>query len=170
MVKPQTNYAFIDGQNVNLSVRAMGWNLNFSRFRVYLSEKYGVGRAYYFIGYIPGNNDLYISLQLAGFILVFKPTMQLISGKVKGNCDAELVLQAMADFKEYKKAVIVTSDGDFACLVDYLRTRDKLSCVLASSYGGCSHLLKQAAGNKIAFMDNLKGKLEYKKRKKKRTP
>ena len=121
MDKPLVNYAFIDGQNLNLAVQDMGWKLDFTKFRVYLKEKYGVGTAYYFIGYVDGNSDLYRSLQIAGYILVFKPTFRSADGKVKGNCDAELVLQAMIDLKEYKKAIIVTGDGDFAPLVDYLQ-------------------------------------------------
>jgi len=161
--KKQINYAFIDGQNLNLSIRGMGWSLDYKKFRIHLSEKYGVGKAYYFIGFVSGNNDLYASLQSYGYVLVFKPTLRKKDGKVKGNCDAELVLQAMIDFNEYKKAVIVTSDGDLACLVKYLKRKDKLHCVLAPSYGGCSHLLKQAAQKQIAFMDNLDKKLQYKK-------
>jgi uncharacterized LabA/DUF88 family protein len=167
MKKTQENYAFIDGQNLNLSIQAMGWHIDWRRFRVYLSEKYGVDKAYYFIGYVPGNNDLYNSLQSYGYSLIFKPISMGKGGKTKGNCDAELVLQAMIDFAEYQKAVLVTSDGDFACLVNYLKKMGKLECVLASSWGGCSHLLKSAAGNQIAFMDNLRAKLEYQK---KRTP
>ena len=164
MKKPQTNYAFIDGQNLHLSVEAMGWHLDWGKFRVYLSEKYGIGKAYYFIGYTPGNTDLYNSLQSYGYMLIFKPTSMHKDGRLKGNCDAELVLQAMIDLNEYQKAVIVTSDGDFACLVNYLRKQGKLQCVLTPSKSRCSHLLKKAAQKQIAFMDNLKGKLEYKKK------
>ncbi len=36
------NFAFIDSQNLNLSIRALGWRLDFRRFRVYLKEKYEV--------------------------------------------------------------------------------------------------------------------------------
>ncbi|ODS34773.1 MAG: hypothetical protein SCARUB_00033 [Candidatus Scalindua rubra] len=45
-----------------------------------------------------------------GFILVFKPIHELKGGKVKGNCDAELVLQAMADYENYHQAIIVTRE------------------------------------------------------------
>lgn len=93
--------------------------------------------------------------------------MKLKDGRVKGNVDAELVLQAMIDYNSYDKAVIVTSDGDFYCLVHYLRRMGKLESVLAPCKAGCSHLLKKAAGSRTASMDNLKGKLEYKT---KRTP
>lgn len=51
-------------------------------------------------------------------------------GKPKGNVDAELVLQAMIDYRDYERAVIVTSDGDFACLVRYLYEEGKLERVL----------------------------------------
>ncbi len=48
----ENNYAFIDSQNVNLSIRALGWKLDFSRFRAYLSDKYHVKKAFLFIGYV----------------------------------------------------------------------------------------------------------------------
>ena len=167
MKKPQTNYAFIDSNNLHLTMVNLGWNLDYKRFRVYLSEHYGVAKAYYFIGYVPEMSDLYISLQSYGFVLVHKPVLKLKDGKVKGNVDAELVLQAMIDYKNYEKAVIVTCDGDFYCLVHYLQRMDKLECVLAPCKSGCSHLLKKASGSRIAFIDNLRGKLEYRI---KRTP
>jgi len=163
MKKPQTNYAFIDGQNLYLSVKEIGWTLDTRKFRVYLSEKYGVATAYYFIGYISGNTALYNALESYGYVMKYKSTFYLKDGKPKGNCDPELVLQAMVDFNKYEKAVIVTSDGDFACLVEYLRKQNKLQCVLAPSKGGCSHLLKKAAQGNISYMDELRRKLEYRK-------
>jgi uncharacterized LabA/DUF88 family protein len=145
MNKPLVNYAFIDGQNLNLGIQHMDWNLDFKKFRFYLKEKYQVGVAYYFIGYIDGNSDLYRSLQMAGYILVFKPTLVTASGIVKGNCDAELVLQAMIDLNEYDKAIIVTGDGDFCCLVKHLRKINKFKILMAPNSSRCSHLLNIAA-------------------------
>ncbi len=73
-------------------------------------------------------------LQSAGFTLVFKPTVAYLEDDrqtVKGNVDAELVLHAAAiEFGNYNKAVIVSSDGDFACLIDYLKKNDKLLKVI----------------------------------------
>ena len=164
MKKPQDNYAFIDGQNLNLSIQDLGWKLDLRKFRVYLSEKYGVGRAYYFIGFIEGNNDLYTSLQSYGYVLIFKPTLKDKEGKVKGNCDADLVLQAMIGINEYQQAVIVTGDGDFYSLVNYLRKKNKLRCVLVPNMNKYSGLLKKTAQKYIAFMNGLRGKLEYKRK------
>jgi len=164
MRKEQNNYAFVDGQNLNLAIQGLGWKLDFKNFRVYLSEKYGVGKAYYFIGFVEGNNDLYASLQSYGYVLIFKPTFRDKDGKIKGNCDAELVLQAMIDLNEYHQAVIVTGDGDFACLVRYLRKIDKLLCVLVPNMYKYSGLLKKSGSKNLAFMNDLRGKLGYKRK------
>jgi hypothetical protein len=77
MNQRECNYAFIDSQNLNLSIRCLGWNLDWRRFRIYLSEKYGVTKAFLFIGFIEGNNELYKTLQSAGFICIFKPTLKV---------------------------------------------------------------------------------------------
>ncbi|PIR80655.1 hypothetical protein COU24_02855, partial [Candidatus Kuenenbacteria bacterium CG10_big_fil_rev_8_21_14_0_10_39_14] len=63
-----------------------------------LKKKYQIDRAYIFIGLIPGNKNLYTFLQEAGFTFVFKETTYGGAGKVKGNCDADLVLKAVVDY------------------------------------------------------------------------
>jgi uncharacterized LabA/DUF88 family protein len=50
---------------------------------------------------------------------------------VKGNVDAELVLWAVKEMKNYSKAVIVSGDGDFFSLVEYLDQQGKLYKLLA---------------------------------------
>ena len=161
------NYAFIDCQNVNLAIRSLGWRLDWARFRIYLREKYGVTKAFLFIGFVDGNNDLYASLQSAGFICIFKPTFTYKDGSTKGNCDAELVLQAMIEYGNYEKGIIVTGDGDFYCLVKYWLENGKLERVLVPNYYKYSALLKRFGKKQISFMNDLRNKLEYKK---KRTP
>jgi uncharacterized LabA/DUF88 family protein len=157
----EKSYSYIDSQNLNLGIKRLGWKLDFKRFRIYLKEKYSVEKAYLFIGFLPENQNLYKALQEYGYVLVFKPVLRAPDGKIKGNCDAELVLQAMIDFKEYNQAIIVTSDGDFHCLVEYLYRQKKLKMVLSPSGDHCSILLRKAAKEKIVYMNNLKEKLEY---------
>lgn len=141
----------------------IGWQLDYEKFRQYLTDKYDVRQAYYFIGQVPGMEHLYSYLRKCGFSLVFKPPIKDKHGKYKGNVDAELVLQAMIDFNNYDGAVVVTSDGDFGCLVKYLVQNGKLERLLAASKGGCSQYLRKAAGSRVDYMDNLRTKLEYKK-------
>lgn len=167
MNRKGNNYAFIDSQNVNLAIRSLGWRLDWARFRVYLQEKYGVTKAFLFIGYVEGNNELYVSLQSAGFICIFKPTLTYKDGTTKGNCDAELVLQAMIEYQNYEKAVLVTGDGDFYCLVKYWLENEKLELVLIPNLFKYSALLKRFGRKRVSFMNQLREKLEYRK---KRTP
>lgn len=158
----ENNYAFIDSQNVNLSIQNLGWKLDFKRFRKYLKEKFYVSKAFLFIGYIEGNNQLYTTLQDAGFICIFKPTLQYQDGTTKGNCDAELVLQAMIEYPHYEKALISTGDGDFYCLINYLIEKNKLKAVMIPNRLKFSALLKLKLFRPyLRYMNDLKIKLSY---------
>ena len=156
------NYAFIDSQNLNLSIKDQDWHLDFKRFRIYLKDKYDVIKAFIFIGYVPTNESLYRALQEYGYILIFKPTLPLPNGKIKGNIDAELVLHAMTEYPNYNKAVIVTGDGDFYCLIDYLKKHNKLERLIIPNRYKYSSLLRNFTKD-MTFMNDLKAKLEYKK-------
>ncbi len=110
-------------------------------------------------------SDLFIGSNLEGGYGWIFPTLPDNKGEVKGNVDADLVLQAMIDYEKCSKALIVSSDGDFYSLVKYLYKNDKLKFVISPYIKTCSVLLKKTAKEKIIFMDNLRKKLEYKKKK-----
>lgn len=152
-------FAFIDSQNVNLSIKDQGWMLDFRRFRRYLADKYKITKAFLFIGFMPTNEKLYTYLQESGFILIFKPTLTLPDGKAKGNVDAELVLHTMLEYSNYEKAMIVSGDGDFHCLVDYLVGKNKLLKLMVPDRYHYSSLLRKFAPS-IIFMNDLKDKLQ----------
>jgi len=134
------NYAFIDSQNLNLGVQKIGWKMDWRRFRQWLADKYDVTHAYMFIGYMAENESLYELMHEHGYLVVLKPTLEVKprpeeeQGKsnedqkpvVKGNIDADLVLYAMKEYRNYDKAVIVSGDGDFFGLVEYLAQENKL--------------------------------------------
>jgi uncharacterized LabA/DUF88 family protein len=162
----RNNYAFIDSQNLNLGVKDLGWDLDFARFRRYLADKYGVTTAYLFIGYKPGNEGLYARLQKYGYVCIFKPTMTLLDGTVKGNVDAELVLHTMIELGNYERAVIVTGDGDFHCLAAYLISQGKLERVLLPNIKKSSKLLRSLTSprrNVLGYVEHLRCKLEKRK-------
>ena len=166
MKSSRNNYAFIDSQNLNLAIRDQGWILDFKRFRVHLKEKYGVSKAFIFIGYVESNKKLYDFLGRIGYVCVFKPTLEYKDGHTKGNCDAELVLQTMIEFENFEKAVIVTGDGDFYCLTKYLVEKKKLEVILIPNKHKFSALLKfRLLRHHLRYMNDLKERLEYKKEK-----
>ncbi len=89
--------------------------------------------------------------------------MKLTTGEVKGNVDSELVLNAMIEISNYDKAVIVAGDGDYACLVEYLLKQNKLAKLIIPDINKYSFLLTKFLKHAV-FMNNLRNKLEHKKR------
>lgn len=157
------NFAYVDGANLHKGIVELGWHLNYKRFRVWLLEKYGVNKAYLFLGFVPSNTNLYRDLQNWGYTVIFKPTVPDGYGEIKGNCDAEMVLQAVSDMYEkfFDKAVVVTGDGDFACLVNFLKERDRFEVVLSPNSKKASILLKKAVPQDIVFLERFRRRLEY---------
>ncbi|HET9098197.1 MAG TPA: NYN domain-containing protein [Candidatus Saccharimonadales bacterium] len=183
--RKHNNYAFIDSQNLNLGTQRMGWKVDWRRFRQYLKDKHHVNKAYMFIGYMSENESLYEYMHELGFLVVLKPTVDVsantetstkaeTSGKsveekekptIKGNVDAELVLYAMKELQNYDKALIVSGDGDFFSLAEYLDENRKLEKILVPNWQ-YSSLLKPF-DSKIIRLDKMRGKLAYHDRKKK---
>jgi len=137
-------YAFIDSQNLNLGVLKQGGKLDFRKFREYLKIKHNVSKAFLFIGYVEENKVLYDYLKRSGYICVFKKIIEYKDKDivVKGNIDADLVLHAMIEFPHYDKAIIVSGDGDFYPLIDYLLKKNKLLKVITPNKKYSSLLLK----------------------------
>lgn len=178
--KHQTVYAFIDSQNVNLGVGSdirhnertiyHGWQLDFAKFRRYLKDKFRVETAFLFIGNLPGNEGLYAHLQRSGYVLVLKPTTTFKDGAgrtvVKGNVDADLVLYAAArEIDNYDQAVVVSGDGDFLSLYEYLEEEGKLGTIVIPNKQRYSQLLTKYARH-FDFVSVNKNKLERRGHKK----
>lgn len=170
------NFAFIDSQNLNLGTQRMGWKMDWRKFRDYLRKTYGVSQAYMFIGYMSENEQLYEYMHNLGFLVVLKPTIDVTSspdGKddkdkpaVKGNVDADLVLYAMKELPNYDKAVIVSGDGDFLGLIEYLEEQGKLDHILTPNWQYSS--LFKPFEPKIVRLDQQRRQLTYHDRKKKK--
>lgn len=159
----ENNFTFIDSQNLNLGVKSQGWKLDFARFRVFLKDKYKIQKAFLFIGFMPGNQSLYTRLQEIGYICVFKPIMEIKAKDgitIKGNVDAELVLHTMIEYNNYEKAIIVSGDGDFYCLIEYLANNKKLLKVIVPNKRHSSLLRKFSSF--IVNVQLFKNKLEKK--------
>ena len=161
------NFAFIDGNNLYLGAKSQGIRLDYDKLRIYLKDKFHVVRAFLFIGYDFQNTELYSALQAAGFILIFKPTVPYRENgrkQMKGNVDAELVLYSAAvEYKNYEKAVIISSDGDFACLIRYLLENEKLLKIITPTEKYSS--LLRPFGDFILPLMTVKGKVSIDKRK-----
>lgn len=136
---------YIDGANLHKGATELGFRLQYKHLRGWLWQKFGVSKAYLFLGLIPKHTKMYQQLQECGYILIFKETVATSDGQVKGNCDAELVVRVMSDYYEkiFDEFVIITGDGDFRCLIDFLVERKVAVYVLAPNKNKCSILLKR---------------------------
>jgi uncharacterized LabA/DUF88 family protein len=175
--RKSSTYAFIDSQNLNLGTQRMGWKMDWRKLRQYLREQHGVTHAYMFIGYMSENESLYEYMHELGFLVVLKPTVDVAipetadtkpedkdKSTVKGNVDAELVLYAMKELPNYSQAIIVSGDGDFFSLAEYLEEQGKLAHIMTPNWQ-YSSLLK-AFESKIIRLDQQRKLLAYHDRKK----
>jgi uncharacterized LabA/DUF88 family protein len=168
--KKQVVYAFIDSQNLNLGVQKVGWKMDWRKFRDYLHKEYNVSRAFMFIGYMPEHEQMYEQLHDLGYLIVLKPTVGMNmtpeekakaeKALIKGNIDAELVLYAMKEMPNYNKAIIVSGDGDFYCLAEYLEQKGRLKSIMTPNRQ-YSSLLKPYE-KYIVRVDQLRKELEHK--------
>lgn len=182
------NIAFLDGQNLyygttkcfscarklKKELKAMrlsdcqcsiAWEINFKKFRIYLKENYNVSEAYYFIGFLKeNNNDLYNNLQKAGFIVQFKEHKQTFASKKKGNVDTDIVFEVMKKLlenqEEFDKIVLVSGDGDYKKLVDYLILKNKFKKILFPNRKFASSLYDELGSEMFDYLDGLKTYIE----------
>lgn len=156
--------AYIDAANLHKSISALGWTLDYRLFRRWLEQKYGIDTAYLFIGLVPAQMGLYLRLQEYGYLLVYKEVTYDGSGRVKGNCDADLVLRVTQDFYEGRLAqvVLLSSDGDYSSLVAFLKERIVFRALLSPS-NHCSFLLRKL-NIPIVYLNMLRGKLARKEK------
>lgn len=145
--------------------------MDWRRFRKFLEDKYNVSHAYMFIGYMAENEQLYEQLHEQGYLIALKRTIDITQHDdkdneektiVKGNIDADLVLYAMKEIPNYGKAIIVSGDGDFYGLIEYLAEQKKLLHVLTPNRQ-YSSLLKEF-DEYIVRIDQLRGQLAYRDR------
>ncbi|MDO8451795.1 MAG: NYN domain-containing protein [bacterium] len=165
------NLAFVDGQNLYMGTakREVGsWEIDLARFRVYLEKKYDVSRAYYFLGYVQeANQELYEEIQKAGFVLVFRQHNPAMLGTKKGNVDSDIIFHVMKKMykkEDFTKIVLVSGDGDYKLLVDFLIEESRFEKILFPDKRFASSLYKKLGPKYFDYLENIRDKIEKKKR------
>ena len=170
-MKKENNITFIDGQNLYMGVTKINksWKIDLKKFRIFLKDKYKVEVAYYFLGCIDENHrDLYTQIQEAGFVWMFREHNTAMKGKKKGNVDTDIVFHIMKKMylKEgFDKIVLVSGDGDYKKLVDFLIEEKRLKKILFPNKKFASSLYKKIGSEFFDSLDNkgVKRKIKYQK-------
>ena len=180
---PKPYIAFVDGQNLyfgttkcHICAKSLGielkymnlsncicgaaWEVDLAKFRVYLRENYAISEVYYFLGYLRDTNqELYNKIQKAGFIVVFKEHSELLKSKKKGNVDTDIVFEIMKnllDNQEFSKVLLVSGDGDYKKLVNYLITKDKFEKILFPNKKFASSLYNVFGSERFDYLENIR--------------
>jgi uncharacterized LabA/DUF88 family protein len=147
--------AYIDGANLHSGSQELGFKIDYKKFYGWLKQKYEVTEICLFLGFVSYRKNYYTELEHYGYKLIFKETITDRNGKTKGNCDAELILKAVSDFYErlLDSSIIISGDGDFRCLIDFLDNRSSITAVLCPSRSKSSYLIRKTK-TPLLFLDD----------------
>lgn len=148
------------------------WRVDLARFRVYLQQKYNVEKAFYYLGYVQDDKraeELYEEIQSAGFILVFRQHTSVMLGKKKGNVDSDIIFSVMRRLykkEDFDKVVLVSGDGDYKPLADFLIEENRFAKILFPNKKYASSLYKGIGAPYFAYLSDadVRAKIEKKKR------
>lgn len=163
----KNNIAYIDWQNLHLWTRSEWRSVHFEKFRKFLSDKFHVQEAHYFLWFVDENEqDLYTSLQKAWFIVTFREHSSTLKWKKKWNVDVDIVYEVMKRLYEdddFDKIVLVSGDGDYIKLVKHLHKKWKLERIIFPNKNHSS--LYNKLSNKCRYyLTNAKKKISYNKK------
>ena len=162
MKNNQNNYAFIDTNNLYLAIKHLGWKIDWFKFRKYLKNRFHIQKAFIFIGKRKDYENLYLIFQKAGFEVIFKKVIEQ-KEKTKGNVDIDIAVWVMHYLynEKFDKIMLITGDGDFYTLAQYLNERGKLLNIAVPNKNAYSALLRKFSR---VYVSEWKKKVEHKKR------
>jgi uncharacterized LabA/DUF88 family protein len=166
-MEKESNLAYIDGQNLYLGTKSNNWKVDHKKFRTYLKDKYSIEEAYYFLGYVSEEQqELYNKLQKAGFIVLFKEHSSALKGTKKGNVDTDIVFEIMKTLlerKDFSKILLVSGDGDYKKLVDYLVKKSLFKKILFPNKQFASSLYNKLGSEFFDYLETkgVRSKISY---------
>lgn len=154
---------FIDIQNVQETFERQGKEVRYDALRrnVILQNK-GEEFSYKFIAFVPFKRDderrqrLIDALSFQGYRVVAKPVRERVDGSVKANMDIEITLEILSMAEYLQHVILITGDGDFVALVDWLSKRGRRITVIGLGRGYTSVELIRSS-DEYYNMDEMEG-------------
>jgi uncharacterized LabA/DUF88 family protein len=116
-----------------------------------------VEEASYFLGFTDeAQQDLYSNLQKAGFIVCFREHHSALKATKKGNVDTDIVFEAMKvliERDDFGKVLLVSGDGDYKKLVDYLIKKGRFEKILFPNRQFASSLYRRLAPQYYDYLE-----------------
>ena len=161
-------YVFIDASNIIYGASHNGWRMDFEKLIKYLKTRYDANKVFYYAGLDPENKKqlgFYEKLQEFGYILRLVPLKVFSDGTRKGDVDSRMTFEIMKYFGTYNRAVILTGDGDYYWVLEYL-IQNKKQVFIISFAKRTAPELKKLAKEDFAHLGNLRHQLQFRDQKK----
>jgi len=122
---------FIDGLNLNLTLRTLGFDIDFRRLLNEFESRGELVRAFYYTTIIEDQNStvrpLVDWLNYNGYTVVTKPMKESVDAsgrrRIKGKISVELAVDAMEFADQFDEMVLFSGDGEYRRLVEAVQRR-----------------------------------------------
>ncbi len=160
--KDKKTALFIDGANLYHAVRALGFEIDFRKFRDFFAQTNALVRAYYYTA-LPNDQSfsplrpLMDFLQYNGFRLVTKQMREFTDSEgnrhIKGNMDIEIAVDILQIAPHLEHIVLVSGDGDFCYLIDAVQRMGKYVTVVSTAHAKPQMLADELRRQTDYFID-----------------
>lgn len=139
---------FVDVSNMYWSVRRLGGSLNFRNLResAVSGRKLIRALAYAVSSGVPDEEKFFEALAKSGFEVKLKALQVFAGGKKKADWDVGLAMDMVRMAPLIDVAVLVSGDGDYVPVIEYLQNSGHLVEVMAFKEGVSSKLVERADG------------------------
>lgn len=142
---------FIDAANIIHCYKDTHWKIDLKRLKKYFESKCQLAGIYYYSAYFEesaSQNSFFEMLSRKGYVLRVKKIRKITNNDgtitLKGNCDTDIVVDAVASMKEYDTAVLMSGDSDFVSLVNLLKGSKKKVIVISTRWHVAKDLIDAA--------------------------
>lgn len=112
--------------------------------------------------------NFYITLQNFGYVMKIKPAKVHFDEDddneenpiLKANCDVDMTFDMMRYMEQYSGLVVMTGDGDFAPVLNYLKNSGR-PVKIVSRWQRTAKEIKELAGKEFVEFENLKNRINY---------
>jgi uncharacterized LabA/DUF88 family protein len=153
-------YAFVDASNIIYGAREEGWLIDQKKLLEYLKRKYKATNE--------KQTKFLKKLESFGYTLRVKE-IKRYGKKTKANCDVDLTMDMLLLKDKYDTGVVLSGDGDFLPLFEYLKFKAKKKISIIAFSRRTSKDLKKFAKQEFIGLENEKYILERKPKKMGRT-
>lgn len=135
---------YIDAANIILSCKNVDLRIDILKLIQNLKDKFRTEKIIYFTGNFKSMEKYFDTLIENGVEMIYKEIYNE-NDKTKANCDVEISHRITYDIENglVDKVILLSGDGDFVHLADYINRNKKKITVIAAEPISCSRMIKK---------------------------